>query len=161
MRSDYGLYGVAVMCFILGAIFASSIIPGWELTATASMARGVTVTVVFMMIGIIAAAVGYSARPKAMIPPAEPTPMPTPTPTSVESTPPAEESVESVTPPPTHIEEISVSPEPSPPQPTESSPPAVEAPVEAAQPTPIEAPAEAAVEEKPKPARRRRKKATA
>lgn len=154
MRSDYGLYGIAVICFLLAAIFAAGVVPDYTLSG----APGITVTVVFLLIGIIAAAVGYSARPKAMMPP-QLTPAPTLATPVAEPTPPTEETVEPVPPPPsppqTPVEEISVTPEPAP-QPSEPSPEVVAAPIEAVEPTPVEATAE----EKPKPARRRRKKAT-
>jgi outer membrane biosynthesis protein TonB len=158
MRSDYGLYGVAVICFILTAVFAASVVPGYSL----SDAQGVAVTVVFLLIGVVAAAVGYSARPKAMTPTQEHAPAPTPT-TPVtpieEPTPVTEEPTTPPPPPPTPIEEVSITeptPEPTPPEPVEPPEPS---PVV----TPVEepAPAETVAEEKPKTARRRRKKATA
>jgi len=163
MRSDYGLYSVAVICFILAAVFAASLVPGYTLSET----QGVTVTVVFVLIGIIAAAVGYSARPKAMMRAAEPMPMPTPIAPIEESPPAAEEPTEPVPPPPppTPVEEVQASyePAPEPAEPSEPSmPTVVTSEVEAVQtqPAPTETPAEA-MTEKPKPTRRRRKKAAA
>ena len=151
MRSDYGLYGVAAICIILAALFAAGLIPGYTLSETS----GIAVTVVFLLIGIIAAAVGYSARPKAVIPATESTLPPHPTPTIEEPTSVAEE-LTTPPPPPTPLEEVSASPEPEPSQPTEPSEPSPTVlPVE--EPTPTEAVAE----EKPKTTRRRRKKATA
>jgi len=155
MRSDYGLYGVAVICFLLAAVFAAGMVPGYGL----SEASGITVTVVFLLIGIIAATVGYSARPKAMMPP-RPVPAPIPATPVAEPTPTAEETQEPAAPPslpPTSIEEVSVSSEPAPPQPSEPSPPVVATSEVTVQPTPMEA----SVEEKPKTTRRRRKKAVA
>jgi hypothetical protein len=165
MRSDYGLYIVAVICFVLAAIFASSMVSGYEL----STASGITVTVVFSLIGIIALAVGYSARPKALMPPSEPAPAPVVSAPMVEPTPMVEEPAEPSTPPvPATVEEISVSAEPvatAPAEPSEPSPPVVEMRAEPETPQApsmeTSASAEVAPEEKPKPARRRRKKATA
>jgi protein TonB len=157
MRSDYGLYAVAAICFILTAVFAASLVPGYSL----SEAQGVAVTVVFLVIGVIAAVVGYSARPKAVMPTQEPTPAPAlttpvtpveePTPVTEETTPPP--------PPPTPIEEVSITeplPEPVPPQPAEPLEPTPSV-------TPVEepTPAETIAEEKTKTTRRRRKKAVA
>ncbi len=156
MRSDYGLYGVAVICFILTAVFAAGAVQGYTLSEMSGMA----VTVVFLLIGIIAAAVGYSARPKAAMPTYEPTPAPiVPV---VEPTPAVEEPVEPVVPPPpptTPVEEVSVSPEPTPPEPiepSEPSPPPVAPAEEQVQP----APTEAVAQQKPKTRRRRKKAAT-
>lgn len=155
MRSDYGLYGVAVICFILTAVFAAGVVQGYTLVETS----GIAITVIFLLIGIIAAAVGYSARPKAIIPAYEPTP--TPTVSVVEPTPTVEEPAEPIVPPPqptTPVEEVSVSPEPTPPQPmepSEPSPPTVAPAEEQVQP----APTEAMTQQKPKTTRRRRKKA--
>ncbi len=158
MRSDYGLYGVAVICFVLAAVFAASLVPGYSL----SEALGIGVTVVFLLIGVIAAAVGYSARPKATTPIQEPAPAPTPT-TPVtpieEPTPITEELTTPPPPPPTPIEKVSITepmPEPAPPQPIEPLEPTPSV-------TPVEepAPAETVAEEKPKTPRRRRKKAVA
>ena len=88
MRSDYGLYGVAIIGFLLAVVFAAGVVQGYELSG----APGITVTVVFLLIGIIAAAVGYSARPKAMMPP-EPTPPTIPTMPVAEPTPAIEEQI--------------------------------------------------------------------
>ncbi len=159
MRSDYGLYGVAIICFLLAAVFAAGMVQGYEITG-ANAASGITVTVVFLLIGVIAAAVGYSARPKAMMPP-KPISTPIPATPVAETTPTVEEPIQPVTPPPppppTPVEEVTVAPEPSPPQPSEPSPPTLAAPTEETQPTP----AEGVTEEKPKRTRRRRKKAAA
>jgi len=156
MRSDYGLYGVAIIGFLLAAVFAAGMVQGYEITG-ANAASGITVTVVFLLIGIIAGAVGFSARPKAMMPP-EPALVPTPSAPTSETTTPTEEPAEPAVlppPPPAPVEEVAVSPETSPPQPSEPSPPTLATPTETAQPTPVEE----VTEEKPKRARRRRKKA--
>jgi outer membrane biosynthesis protein TonB len=157
MRSDYGLYGVAAICFVLATVFAAGLVRGYELSQT----FGVAVTIVFLLIGVIAAAVGYSARPKAVTstqepalapaPPAPVAPVEEPAPIIEETTPPP--------PPPTPIEEVSITepvPEPAPPQPVEPLEPAPSV-------TPVEepAPAETVAEEKSKTTRRRKKKAVA
>jgi hypothetical protein len=165
MRSDYGLYVVAVICFILAAVFASSTVPGYEL----STASGITVTVVFSLIGIIALAVGYSARPKAMMPPPEPTPAPAVSAPIDQPTPMTEEtSGSSMPPPPSSVEEVSMSVAPvatAQAEPSEPSSPIVEMRAEPetppAPPMETSASAEVVPEDKPKPARRRRKRATA
>ncbi len=154
MRSDYGLYIVAVICFILAAVFAASQVPGYPISGTS----GQIVTVVFLLIGVVAAAVGYSARPKTITPTQEPAPAPAQTAPAIpveEPTPVTEELTTPPPPPPTPIEEVSIT-EPTQPEPIEPLEPA---PVV----TPVEepAPAEVAAEEKPKTTRRRRKKATA
>jgi len=136
MRSDYGLYVVAIICFIIAGAFAASY--------TITDPTGIIVTMIFLLIGIISAAVGYSARPKAITPATQPTPAPV--------TPPLLEEMPPTSPPPAE----EVTPKPPPPQePTPSTPPIVTLPTEPEQPV------KAAEEEKPKekPVRRRRKKA--
>jgi len=154
MRSDYGLYGIAIICFIIAGAFMANLVPGYTLVE----APGITVIIIFVLIGIISAAVGYSARPKEMMPALQPTPTP-PTPAQ-EIPPPAPSLAEEMppTPPPTPpapAEEVTPEPAPPPPMPTEPSPPTVAPPLEQEQPV------KAAEEEKPKekPVRRRRKKA--
>jgi outer membrane biosynthesis protein TonB len=155
MRSDYGLYGVAAICIILAALFAAGLVSGYTL----SDPSGMIVTVVFLLIGVIAAAVGYSARPKTTMQVQEPalTPAPTPPMTPIEEpTPATEEPTTPPPPPPISTEEVSVTPEPAPSEPTAPPEPSpAMAPVE--EPTPTETVAE----EKPKTTRRRRKKAAA
>jgi len=131
MRSDYGLYGVAIICFIIAGVFATNMVPQYTLAE----ASGITVIMIFLVLGIISAAVGYSARPKEVMPT---TPALAPKAPAFEPPP---------SPPPTQpaVEEAAPEPMPPPPPPTP--------PVEAAAVTP---PTEA---EKPKPVRRRRKKA--
>jgi outer membrane biosynthesis protein TonB len=149
MRYDYGLYGVAIICFIIAIIFAGSFVPGYELTGS-NWAAGVTVSMIFIVLGIISAALGYSARPKPIMPAPQPTPPP-PTPAAI-PTPPAEPVIELSSPPSPPAEEVS--PEPSPVMPPEPSPPT---PTPAAE---LEQPAAVMEEEKPKekPPRRRRRK---
>jgi len=158
MRSDYGLYSVAIVCFILAAVFAASLVPGYPFSETG----GMTVTVVFLLIGVIAAAVGYSAKPKAMMREAEPMPAPTPITPIEETPPPAEEPVEPIPPPPppVPVEEVQAAPEPTPEPAEPSEPTVVASEVEPAPAPQTETPAETTTE-KPKPTRRRRKKAAA
>jgi len=143
MRSDYGLYGVAVICFIIAGAFMVANVPGYTLTDT----LGIAVIIVFFLLGLVSAAVGYSARPKAIMP--TPQPIPAPTPTE-----PAQETPPQLLPTPAPPTE-EVAPEPPPPTPPEPSPPPVAPPTETEQPVTV------AAEEKPKekPVRRRRKKA--
>jgi len=141
MRSDYGLYSVAVICFVISGVFMTNAISGYTL----ENASGITVITVFLLLGIISAAVGYSARPKAMMPTTQPTPTPTaPTP---------ETPSPLVITPPSPAEQIAPEPLPPPPSPLpEPSTPMVTPSEEAEQPVKL------AEEEKPKPVRRRRKK---
>jgi hypothetical protein len=144
MRSDYSLYVVAVICFIIAGVFVAGTVGDMSLAATA----------IFLILGILFATAGYAMRPKAGPPtptappplPAEPSPFPSP--------PPVEEKVEEapVAPlPPTEEQVPSIPPTPP--------------PAEEAVPTPapaLEEPAKVE-EEKPteKPVRRRRRKKTA
>ena len=148
MRSDYGLYGIAIVCFVIAGIFMASVVPGYTLMEQS----GIAVIMIFLLLGIVLAAAGYSARPKPAMPAMQPThapitlPKETATQPIVEETPPP--------PPPTQTPQEEVKPEPQPPALAEPSPPAAPVSMEAEQPV-------AAEEEKPKPARRRRKKASA
>jgi len=136
MRSDYTLYVVAVICFIIAGVFLSY---ASQLDAT----MGLAATAVFLILGILFAARGYSLRPKVIVTtpkafppsPAEPSPPPSPPveEAPVAPSPPTEEQVPSIPPTP---------------------PPAEEAPT----PPALEEPAK--VEEE-KPVRRRRRKKTA
>lgn len=138
MRLDYGLYGIAIICFIIAVTFAASAVPEYSPIRI----EGITVIIIFIALGVISATVGYSARPRAVMPTTQPTPAPIP-----ESSPPPtkEESSELLQPEPQSRtksvvhrmeEETTVN------SPTESEPAKV-------------------TEEKPKqkPVRRRRKKA--
>jgi outer membrane biosynthesis protein TonB len=155
MRSDYGLYGVAIICFIIAVAFAASLVPGYTLADAA----GVTVTVVFVLLGIISGVVGYSARPKAIMTP--PRPAPTETRASeMPSTPPVAEVSQTSPAPSEPAEPIEQTPAPEPaaeipepsPQPTAAAP----------EPEPMPPAEPVAMEEKPKEktVRRRRRKAT-
>jgi outer membrane biosynthesis protein TonB len=157
MRSDYVLYVVAVICFIIAGVFVA------DAVNLATTDLDLAATAVFFILGLILAVGGYALRPKVAAP------MPTVSqPTIAEPSlpppqmPPVEEKVEeapAVPPPaveaPPPVEEVSAV-EPAPPPAEEAAP---------TEPTPaptVEEPArvEEAKPEK-KPARRRRKKKAA
>jgi hypothetical protein len=135
MRSDYGLYVVAVICFIIAGVFLATE-PGQTMY---QVAMGT-----FAILGILFAAGGYALRPKV---PTLTAPQPLPVrPSPPPLPPPVEEKVE----------EAPVAPSP----PTPTPPPAEEVPT---LPTPaLEEPAKVE-EEKPaeKPVRKRRRKKAA
>jgi len=149
MRSDYGLYGIAIICFVIAGIFMAGVAPGYTLMEQS----GIAVIMVFLLLGIVFAAAGYTTRPKAAMPTTQPMPTPVTPPretftqTIAEETPPPP-------PPPSPAPQEEVQPEPQPPAEPEPSPPTTPVSMEAEQPIATE-------EEKPKPARRRRKKASA
>jgi outer membrane biosynthesis protein TonB len=156
MRSDYVLYVIAVICFIIAGVFVAGTIP---LEATMSLAA----TAVFFILGIIFAVGGYALRPKVAAPMpmvSQPSPV-EPSPPQPEPSPLVEEKVEApAVPPPVEeapppVEEAPVA-EPTPPPAEEAAP---------TEPTPaptVEEPAKVK-EAKPekKPVRRRRKKKAA
>jgi protein TonB len=142
MRSDYGLYVVAVICFIIAGVFLTGAVTVDTMNTAA--------IVIFLILGIIFAIGGYVMKPKVAVPT---TTLPPPTLTA-EPSPPApavEEKVE---------EAPSAPPTPEP----EPQPIVEEAPTPAQAPTPTAEEPTEAEEEKPaeKPVRRRgRKKKTA
>jgi len=144
MRSDYGLYVVALICFIIAGAFLASAIPEYPFEEIS----GQVATAIFVILGIMSAAGGYALRPKVTVPvPTAPPPL-----TAEPSLPPSPPTVEE------KVEEVP----PAPPPPTEEHVPSVSAippPVEEEAPTP----APSLEEEKPaeKPVRRRRRKKTA
>lgn len=167
MRSDYSLYSVAAICFVISAVFAANLVPGYQL----SDPLGLSVTAIFLVIGIISAAVGFSARPKPTMPTTQQAqPMPKPAVTEPTPEPSQAEPQSSSSPEPEVIAPVPMpSPTPSSPMPEQSVPEpsvpetnaaepaasgvtAVETSVVTEQPVKVEEP------EKPKPARRRRKK---
>jgi len=174
MRLDHVLYGVAILCFVIAGAFAVANVPGYALDTTS----GIAVTMIFLLLGIISAAVGYSARPRAMMPATQPPP-PEAMPAVQEAqpiapaTPPSEEMPSPSPPPPTEttampLEEPiaptastseGITSETPMPQAVEPTRPPVAASMEPEQPTVQEETVKAAEQEKPKPARRRRKKA--
>lgn len=158
MRSDYSLYSVAIIFFIISAVFAANLVPGYQLGDP----LGLAVTAIFLAIGIISMAVGYSARPKAMIqttqpmPPTAVEPTPEPSQPDPQSPPVPEPEMLAPTPMPSPTPSIAT-PEPSVPEPLATEPSAseitaVETSAETVQPVKVEE------IEKPKPTRRRRKK---
>src|SRR3989304_1680931 len=70
MRSDYGLYGIAIICFVIAGIFMASVVPGYTLMEQS----GIAVIMIFLLLGIVFAAAGYTTRPKAAIPTTLPAP---------------------------------------------------------------------------------------
>jgi hypothetical protein len=161
MRSDYGLYVIAIICFVIAGAVAAANIPGYTL----GDASGITVVMIFLLIGIISGAVGYSTKPKEMMPITQPAPT---TPMREEEMPaPTREASEDIQPPPpAPIEQMTTTAEEEPKReleaevtvPQEPSAPTPSTPMEASPPE-TEQPVANAEVEKPKPARRRRKKA--
>ncbi len=138
MRSDYGLYVVAVICFIITGIFLTGTIKGYEYTNSMGMAA----IAIFLILGAILALAGYAMRPKVPVSTISTTPQTLPEPSAPPLPPPIEEKVEE----PQPVEEQ------APPAPPEPAPT-----IEETTPAPtVEEPAK--VEEKP--VRRRRKKKT-
>ena len=94
MRADFGLYVVAVICFIIAAL------PYTNELLILDHPMNLTLTVIFAASGLIFAILGYALRPKPIIsvleapkPALPPSPPPAPPPTPTEETtaaPPAE-----------------------------------------------------------------------
>lgn len=63
MRSDYGLYVVAVICFIVAVLFPAGTVPEYRF----EQPMGQVATAIFLILGITFAVVGYSTRPKASL----------------------------------------------------------------------------------------------
>jgi hypothetical protein len=149
MRSDYGLYIVAVICFIIAGIFLTGAIPDYALTGS----MGMVAIPIFVILGVIFAVTGYATKPKiATLPAKEPQPaLAEPTPLPVAPV----------------VEEVTAEPvtEPAPTEaPPQETPTAIEEPVPPP-PPPLASVEETAKteEEKPpveKPVRRRRRKKT-
>ena len=147
MRSDYGLYIVAVICFIIAGIFLTGAIPGY----TFADSMGMVSIAVFLILGIIFAVAGYATKPKVTAIP----PVTEPVPTLAEPTPP---------PAPPPAEEVMPEPEPVAEQPPQEETATQESPMAAEElaPVPPPPPPLASMEEtvktaEEKPARRRRK----
>lgn len=148
MRSDYGLYVVAVICFIIAGIFLTSAVPEYTLADT----MGAAAIGIFLVLGILFAVGGYALRPKVSVPTpkaplpsrAEPSPPPSP--------PPVEEKVEEapVAPPPPTEEQVPSIPPTPPPAEEVPTPPALEEPAKVEEEKPAE-----------KPVRKRRRKKAA
>lgn len=141
MRSDYGLYVVAVICFIIAGIFLTNAVPEYTLADT----MGAAAIGIFLVLGILFAVGGYALRPKVSVP----TPKaPLPSRAEPSPPPPVEEKVEEapVAPPPPTEEQVPSIPPTPPPAEEVPTPPALEEP--------------AKVEEE-KPVRKRRRKKAA
>ena len=108
MRSDFGLYAVAVICFIIASLIPLKISP--QLPAIETF-PGTAITVIFTALGLIFIILGYSLRPKPIISiPEQPPPTPPPPSAPLKETP--------VTPPPRiEPERESVKPEKKKPRP--------------------------------------------
>ncbi len=65
MRADYGLYAVAVICFLIAALPYMNVVSGELLTLDAFTST--VFTVVFVALGLILIILGYSQRPKPVI----------------------------------------------------------------------------------------------
>jgi outer membrane biosynthesis protein TonB len=149
MRSDYGLYLIAIICFLITGVVLAYAFPSYLPDPTTM--EGITVWIVFLVLGVIFAIIGYSVRPKIAMP-APPKPPAVPVAAQVQEapeTPEAPAPKPEPTPPPEEevaakVEEVM--PAAIPPSPTQA-------------PTPEE-PAKMEKEEKPKEkrVRRRRKK---
>ncbi|MFQ5758513.1 MAG: helix-hairpin-helix domain-containing protein [Candidatus Bathyarchaeia archaeon] len=71
MRSDYTLYVVAIICFIMAAvIFAADYVGYRPMPSEIS----VVTTAVLTILGLVSAGAGYLVRPEEMIPPPPPRP---------------------------------------------------------------------------------------
>ena len=154
MRSDYGLYIVAVICFIIAGIFLTGAIPGY----TFADSMGMVSIAVFLILGIIFAVAGYATKPKITAAPPVTESMPT---MAESSLPPVAPQAEEVMPPEPVAEQ--------PPQEETTTPPEETSMVtEEPAPVPPPEPPLVAVEEtakteeakapEEKPARRRRKR---
>ncbi len=89
MRTDYGLYIVAIICFIIATLPYTNVIS--EELLTPSSFPSITITVIFAALGLIFAILGYALRPKPIISiPEAPKPALPPTPPS--ALPPTEET---------------------------------------------------------------------
>ena len=89
MRADYGLYIVAIICFIIAGLILLEAVPQYlpELVTF----EGTVITVIFTALGLIFAILGYALRPKPIISIPE-APKPALTPTPPPALPPTEET---------------------------------------------------------------------
>ncbi|MFQ6086994.1 MAG: hypothetical protein ACE5OV_03130 [Candidatus Bathyarchaeia archaeon] len=88
MRADYGLYIVAIICFIIAGLVILEAIPYLPKPATF---EATALTVIFTATGLIFAILGYALRPKPIISIPE-TPKPALPPSAPPAPPPAEET---------------------------------------------------------------------
>ena len=101
LRSDYALYVVAVICFILAAVvFAGST----DYAGYLAMEQQISMvtTAVLVILGFISAGAGYLVRPEEMMPAPPPPPLPAPKPSAPPPTPPPKITVT----PPIDITEV-------------------------------------------------------
>jgi type IV secretory pathway VirB10-like protein len=147
MRSDYGLYVVAVICFIITGIFLTGTVEGYKYTDSMGMAA----IAIFLILGAIFALAGYAVRPKVPVSAISTAPLTLPEPSAPPLLPPAEEKEEE-----TPATQPLPQEEQAPQAPQEPTPTVEETP-----PTPAPTVEEPAKAEEEKPVRRRRKKKTA
>ncbi len=87
MRTDYGLYALAIICFIIAALpyYYTNVIPADLLRL--DYFASVALTVIFAALGLISIILGYSQRPKPTISiPEAPKPAIPPSPHALPST---------------------------------------------------------------------------
>lgn len=65
MRADYGLYVLAIICFIIAGLVLLNAVPQYLPKPATFEATGMTV--IFAAIGLIFAILGYALRPKPII----------------------------------------------------------------------------------------------
>ena len=75
MRLDFSLYGVAIVCLVIAGTFAANAVPGYNI----STPQAIAVVIIFLVLGALSGMVGYSAKPKAIMPTAQSTPASTTT----------------------------------------------------------------------------------
>jgi len=66
MRADYGLYVLAITCFVIAALPYYANVISEELLQLGSF-PSIVLTVIFAALGLISIIVGYSLRPKPII----------------------------------------------------------------------------------------------
>jgi len=89
MRADYGLYVVAIICFIIAGLVLLEAVPQYLPEPTTFEATAMTV--IFAASGLIFAILGYALRPKPIISIPE-APKPSLPPSSPPALPPTEET---------------------------------------------------------------------
>lgn len=89
MRADYGLYILAIICFIIAGLILLEAVP--QYLPELGTFEGTVITVIFTALGLIFAILGYALRPKPIISIPE-APKPALPPTPPPALPPAEET---------------------------------------------------------------------
>ncbi len=89
MRADYGLYIVAIICFIIAGLVILEAAP--EYLPKPATFEATALTVIFAALGLISAILGYALRPKPIISIRE-THKPTSPPSPPPALPPTEET---------------------------------------------------------------------